>query len=74
MSVEQLKAEALRLSPDARAYLAREILASLNALSEPEIEKLWLDEAARRDQALDSGAARALPAEDVIARARARLE
>ena len=72
MSVEELKEEALRLSPEARAYLARELLASLDAMSAAEIEKLWIDEAIRRDEELDSGTARAYPAVDVLARARAR--
>jgi len=72
VSVEELKAEALRLSPEARAYLARELLASLDAMSEAEIEKLWIDEAIRRDEELDTGAARAYPADEVLARARAR--
>jgi hypothetical protein len=60
------------LSPEARAYLARELLASLDALSEAEIEKLWIDEAIRRDEELDSGEARAYPADEVLARARSR--
>ena len=72
MSVEELKEEALRLSPEARAYLARELLASLDAMSAAEIEKLWIDEAIRRDEELDSKTARAYPADDVLARARAR--
>ncbi|MBZ0160072.1 addiction module protein [Candidatus Methylomirabilis sp.] len=72
MSVDELREEALRLNPAARARLARELLASLDALSEAEIEKLWIDEAIRRDEELDSGAARAYPADEVLARARAR--
>jgi len=72
MSVEELKAKALRLDPEARAELARELLASLDGLSEAEIEKLWLDEAIRRDDELDSGAARAYPADEVLDRARTR--
>ncbi len=72
MSVEELKEEALRLGPDARAYLARELLASLDAMSEAEIEKLWIDEAIRRDEEIDSGKTRTYPADEVLARARAR--
>jgi hypothetical protein len=72
MGVEELKEEALRLSPEARAYLARVLLASLDAMSESEIKELWIDEAIRRDEDLDSGAARAYPADEVLARARAR--
>jgi hypothetical protein len=41
-------------------------------MSEAEIEKLWIDEAIRRDEELDTGAARAYPADEVLARARAR--
>ena len=72
MSVDELKAEVLRLDPQTRAYLARELLASLDTLSEAEVEKLWLDEAIRRDEELDSGAVRAHPADEVLDRARAR--
>lgn len=72
MSVDELKAEALRLDPEARADLARELLASLDGLSEAEVEKLWIDEAIRRDEELDSGAAQAYPADEVLNRARAR--
>jgi len=72
MSVDELREEALRLTPEARAHLARELLASLDAMSEEEIEKLWIDEAIRRDEELDVGVARAYPADEVLARARAR--
>ena len=72
MSIEELREEALRLTPEARAHLARELLASLDAMSEAEIEKLWIDEAIRRDEELDSGTARAYPADEVLARVRAR--
>jgi hypothetical protein len=74
MSVDELKAEILRLSPEARADLARELLASLEGLSEVEVEKLWLDEAIRRDEELDSSTARAYPADEVLNRARARRQ
>ena len=72
MGFEELKSEVLRLNPEARALLARELLASLDAMSEAEIEKLWVDEAIQRDTELDSGTARAYPAEEVLERARAR--
>jgi putative addiction module component (TIGR02574 family) len=72
MSIEELRAEALKLTPESRAYLARELLASLDTMSESELEQLWLDEAIRRDDELDSGAAQAFPAEEVLARARER--
>jgi hypothetical protein len=72
MSIEELKDEALRLSKENRAYIARELLASLDDMSESEIEELWLLEAVRRDEELDHGTARSYPADEVFARARAR--
>ena len=71
MRIEELREEALRLTPEARAHLARELLASLDAMNEADIEKLWLDEAIRRDEELENGAARSFPADEVFARARA---
>jgi hypothetical protein len=72
MSIEELKNEALRLNQESRAYLARELLASLDDMSESEIEQLWLLEAVRRDEELDKGIARSYPADEVFARARVR--
>ena len=72
MGVEELREEALRLSPEARADLARALLASLEEMSAAEIDALWIDEAIRRDEELDRGAARAFPADEVLARARCR--
>jgi len=71
MSIEQLKEEALRLSPEARAYLARELLASLDSMSEADIENRWIDEAIHRDDDLDQGLAEARPVDAVLARMRA---
>jgi Putative addiction module component. len=72
MTVDELKAAALRLAPQARANLARELLSSLDELSEAEIEQLWFEEAARRDRELDAGTVQSLPADEVLARAKAR--
>ncbi len=49
MSLEELKDEAMKLAPEARAKLAHALLASLEDLSEAEIELLWAAEALRRD-------------------------
>jgi hypothetical protein len=72
MTVDELRAAALRLAPQARADLARDLLSSLDELSETEIERLWLEEAARRDRELDAGTVQALPADQDLARAKAR--
>jgi hypothetical protein len=72
MGIEELKEEILRLSPVERARLARELLASLDSLTESEIEELWLQEAIRRDEGLDRGNAHSYAAKEVFDRARAR--
>jgi hypothetical protein len=48
VTLDELRREALELAPLARVELARALLQSLVDLSEPEIERLWLDEAERR--------------------------
>ena len=71
MTIEELKKEALRLAPEGRASLARELLSSLDSLNDAEIEQLWIEEAIRRDKELDSRSADASPADEDLNRARA---
>lgn len=73
MTIDELKAEMLRLDPEQRAELASQLLVSLDDLSESEVERMWLEEALRRDAALDNGTARATPADEVFSAARVRL-
>jgi len=46
MAIEEIKREALRLNAGTRAELAHALLSSLDGLSDAEVERLWLDEAA----------------------------
>ena len=71
VTIDELMREALTLDPQGRARLAHRLLDSLDELSEAEVEQLWLAEAARRDAEIDAGAA-THPADEVLARARAR--
>lgn len=73
MKVSDLEAEALKLDPADRARLAAKLLESLDALSEEENERLWVEEATRRDAELDANPSRGRPAEDVFRDAKARL-
>jgi len=70
MGIEDIKMEAMQLSAESRAYLAKELISSLESLPESVIEKLWIDEAELRDQELDSGMAKCTPAQDVLAKMR----
>ncbi len=64
--------QALRLSPEDRARLALQLLASLeeSAESPEEIEKLWIAEAERRFQELQTGTVQGIPAHEVFAELR----
>jgi len=46
---------------------------SLDDLSESEVERLWLEEAIRRDEEMDTGKVKLRNAEDVFRDARARF-
>ena len=73
MTTEQVENEALKLKPEARAELAEKLLRSLEDLSDEDIQRLWAEEAVRRDAELDSGKASMRDAEDVFRDARARI-
>ena len=51
MTIEDLEAEALKLSLEARARLAERLLESLENLSDEENARLWNAEAERRNAA-----------------------
>ena len=72
MTVDELMREALALDAKARAAMAHELLNSLESLSEAEVEQLWIEEAERRSADIDAGTAVSIPAEEALARARAR--
>ena len=74
MTVDELMQEALRLNATERASMAHELLNSLESLSEAEIEQLWVEEALRRSAEIDAGIVETIPADEVIAQARARLK
>jgi putative addiction module component (TIGR02574 family) len=73
MTVADLEAKILELDPRERARLAQRLLESLEALSEGEVEALWLEEADRRDRELDADPSRAIPGAEVLREARSLL-
>jgi hypothetical protein len=73
MSIDELEAEALKLEPQARARLAERLLDSLERLSDEENERIWGEEAERRDAAWDSKGGAGRPAAEVFQNALSRL-
>lgn len=73
MDPKVVEHEALRLSPENRAQLAQKLILSLDALSEEELEDIWLTEANRRARELDRGEVQPIPADEVRRKARGLL-
>ena len=71
MTIDELRREALQLDAATRAELARDLLVSLDDLSEAEVERLWLEEAVRRDEEMVSGKVKLIPMDEVFAELRA---
>ena len=70
--LEELASEALRMSVESRAALAKRLLDSLDELTPEEYEQLWIGEAAHRYQQLKAGTAGSIASEELFARLDAR--
>ncbi len=68
MVLQEFEHEALALSSAERAHLAHTLLVSLDDMQEDEVERLWLDEAIRRDDEIDAGLVTPVPAGEVFKR------
>ncbi len=53
VSIEDIEAKALKLTPKERARLAGKLLESLEDLSSEEADRIWAEEAQRRDAEWD---------------------
>lgn len=73
MTIDEFKREVLQLDRSTRASLARDLLESLDDLTETEVEQLWLEEAERRHQEIASGVVETVSMEEALSKARARL-
>jgi Putative addiction module component len=71
MTIDELKREALQLDPSKRASRARDLLESLDDLTEAEVEQLWLEEAERRHHQIVTGAVETVSMEEALSKARA---
>ena len=74
MNTAAITNQALALPVQQRAELAAQLLSSLDALSEAEIEPLWFQEAAHRATEMDQGLSKRIPADEVSRQANALLQ
>ena len=72
-TIDQITANALSLPESDRAELANRLVESLDPVDNPDLKKLWTDEAKRRRDEVRNGEVETIPAEDVFARARREL-
>jgi len=72
-TIEDIENEIRSLSVDDRMHLLRDLIADLDGGMDKNVEKAWLEEAERRYKEVKEGNVELIPAEEVFARARARL-
>jgi putative addiction module component (TIGR02574 family) len=66
--------QVMSLPPDARALLAHKLWDSLGDFADPNIERLWLEEAEKRWQEIEEGKVECIPAETVMMKAMNNLK
>lgn len=66
LTIEQIKEEAMKLPPEARADLADWLWVSVE--SRESVQAAWDAEIARRIEEIESGKVELIPAEEVLAR------
>ena len=71
-NLEEIASEALEMSVEARAALAKRLLDSLDDLTPEEHERMWVDEANRRYRQLKAGTAKSFSSDEVFAKLDAR--
>jgi len=73
-AVAEIEEEIRALAPAEQERLLRALLEELEGPADPDVQRAWLEEVQRRSRELDEGAVKPIPADEVLARARAELE
>lgn len=71
---EELEKRARSLNPKEKAALARMLIADLDASADPDVDRLWIEEAQRRYDAFVAGKLEARRGDEVMKRARKLLK
>jgi len=69
-SPNEVRSAAMSMTPEERARLAEELLASLDGPERSEIDAAWAEEIERRIVEMESGKVKGIPAEEVFRKAR----
>ena len=74
VALKKLEEDLIKLPRKSRARLAKRLIESLDEPPDPEIEQLWIEEALRRSAALRAGKRKAIPASQVLGKARSLIK
>jgi hypothetical protein len=72
--LDDLERQARSLTPREKATLARILIEGLDPALDAEVEQLWIAEAQRRYEAFLNGELEAFPGDEVMTKARSRLQ
>lgn len=70
VTFEQIAKDAMRLAPAERAELADFLVESLESSEPDDVQRLWIETAAKRLSEIRSGQVKTIPGEEVMAEAR----
>lgn len=73
-TLEELERQARALTPNEKAALAHRLIEQLDASSDADAERLWVELAQQRYDAFVVGELSAVPGDEAMGRARARLK
>lgn len=73
LTVDEIMTEALGLPSHSRAFVAEKLIESLDSESGPELSEAWRTEIRKRCKEVDEGLVELKDAEEVFAKAYARL-
>lgn len=71
---EEIRNAALALPPETRKMLAEHLLESVDGEDQERIDRLWAEEAERRDKELENGVRTPVPGAEVMNRLRSRYK
>ncbi len=74
ITVDKIVSEALTLTPQARAFVAEQLIESLDTVSGEQLSAGWIAETRKRCREVDAGVVELRDAADVFAKAYAELE
>lgn len=73
-AIAEIESEIRRLARPEQERLLRALLEELDGPIDPEADRAWLEEVQRRSAQFDAGLVKAIPADEVFERVRARLK